>query len=76
MANLLVINSSSAREHSISRVLVEEAVARLTEASPEAVIVRRDLGVEPVPHLAIGSRAFVESQGQRRKLPHETSLTY
>ena len=29
MANLLVINSSAARENSVSRILVEEAVARL-----------------------------------------------
>jgi FMN-dependent NADH-azoreductase len=59
MANLLVINSSSARENSISRILVEETVARLTEASPEAVVVRRDLGVGPVPHLSADRLAGV-----------------
>jgi FMN-dependent NADH-azoreductase len=59
MANLLVINSSSEREGSISRVLVEEAVARLTEANPDAVVVRRDLGASPVPHLAADRLAGV-----------------
>ena len=32
MANILVINSSAAREDSISRILVDEVVTRLTEA--------------------------------------------
>jgi FMN-dependent NADH-azoreductase len=51
MANLFVINSSSARKDFISRVLVEEAVARLTEANSDAVVVRRGLDAAPVPHL-------------------------
>lgn len=51
MKSLLVINSSAAREGSVSRTLVEEAVANLQEQNPFAEIVRRDLGENPVPHL-------------------------
>jgi FMN-dependent NADH-azoreductase len=59
MKSLLVINSSAAREGSVSRTLVEETVARLLEANPFAEIVRRDLGVTPVPHLSIETLAGV-----------------
>lgn len=51
MKSLLVINSSAAREGSVSRTLVEDAVAHLTETNPFADVVRRDLGENPVPHL-------------------------
>ncbi|HET9865556.1 MAG TPA: FMN-dependent NADH-azoreductase [Steroidobacteraceae bacterium] len=51
MKSLLVINSSAAREGSVSRTLVEEAVARLLESNPFAEVVRRDLGANPLPHL-------------------------
>jgi FMN-dependent NADH-azoreductase len=51
MKSLLVINSSAAREGSVSRTLVEDAVAHLTEMNPFAEVVRRDLGENPVPHL-------------------------
>jgi FMN-dependent NADH-azoreductase len=51
MKSVLVINSSAAREGSVSRTLVEETVARLLEANPFADVVRRDLGEHPVPHL-------------------------
>ena len=53
MKSLLVINSSAAREGSVSRTLVEGAVADLLEANPFAKVVRRDLGEEPVPHLTV-----------------------
>jgi FMN-dependent NADH-azoreductase len=53
MKSLLVINSSAAREGSVSRTLVEDAVARLLETHPYAKVVRRDLGTEPVPHLTV-----------------------
>lgn len=59
MKSLLVINSSAAREGSVSRTLVEEAVSRLVESSPYAKVVRRDLGENPVPHLATATLAGV-----------------
>ena len=59
MKSLLVINSSAAREGSVSRTLVEETVARLLEASPMARVVRRDLGEAPIPHLSTATLAGV-----------------
>ena len=55
MNNLLVINSSAAREGSVSRELVEFAVDRLLENAPLAQVVRRDLGANPVPHLDVAT---------------------
>jgi len=59
MKSLLVINSSAAREGSVSRTLVEETVARLLEDNPFAQVVRRDLGEAPVPHLSTATLAGV-----------------
>jgi FMN-dependent NADH-azoreductase len=53
MKSLLVINSSAAREGSVSRELVEFTVDRLLQAAPGTRIVRRDLGANPVPHLVV-----------------------
>ena len=53
MKSLLVINSSAAREGSVSRTLVEETVERLLESNPFAHVVRRDLGEHPMPHLTV-----------------------
>jgi FMN-dependent NADH-azoreductase len=53
--SILVINSSAAREGSVSRELVKFAVDRLIQDAPEAGIVRRDLGASPVPHLDVGT---------------------
>jgi FMN-dependent NADH-azoreductase len=47
VANILVINSSAAREDSISRILVDEMVSRLMEVDADAVVVHRDLGADP-----------------------------
>jgi FMN-dependent NADH-azoreductase len=55
MKSVLVINSSAAREGSVSRILVEEAVARILDANPFATVVRRDLGESPVPHLTVAT---------------------
>lgn len=59
MNNLLVINSSAAREGSVSRELVEFAVDRLLQTHPQLNVVRRDLGANPVPHLSTGTLAGV-----------------
>jgi FMN-dependent NADH-azoreductase len=55
MNSLLVINSSAAREGSVSRELVEFTADRLLQESPQARVVRRDLGVSPVPHLDVAT---------------------
>src|SRR5262249_45895007 len=62
MNSVLVINSSAAREGSVSRTLVEETVARLLEGNPEAQVVRRDLGTSPVPHLTVDTLSGVRGQ--------------
>jgi FMN-dependent NADH-azoreductase len=77
MKSLLVINSSAAREGSVSRLLVEETVARLLEANPYAPVVRRDLGDTPVPHLTVDTLAGVRgvpstlAEKQARQLSDE-----
>jgi FMN-dependent NADH-azoreductase len=55
MKSLLVINSSAAREGSVSRELVEFAVDRLLQDAPQAGVRRRDLGTHPVPHLEVAT---------------------
>jgi FMN-dependent NADH-azoreductase len=55
MKSVLVINSSAAREGSVSRILVEEAIARILDANPFATVMRRDLGESPVPHLTVAT---------------------
>ena len=51
MAQILVLNSSLAGEQSVSKLLVQEAVAQLTAADPAAKVIERDLAAEPIPHL-------------------------
>ena len=51
MSNLLVINSSASAGASVSRLLVESAIAEVLAASPETKVVHRDLDADPVPHL-------------------------
>jgi hypothetical protein len=52
MAEILAMNSSTARNAAFARLLVEQAMARLTQANPEAVTVCRDFGADLVPHPA------------------------
>jgi len=61
MSNILVLNSSVLGHASVSRVLVDEAVARLTRVDPGAAIVHRDVGVAPVPHLTAATVAGVRA---------------
>ncbi len=55
MATVLVLNSSATGEASVSRLLVQEAVARLAAEDPDLRVVTRDLGANPVPHLTLDS---------------------
>lgn len=59
MSHLLVINSSAAGAASVSKQLIDETVARLRAADPALVVVERDLGANPVPHLTIDSTAAI-----------------
>jgi FMN-dependent NADH-azoreductase len=49
---LLHIDSSILGEHSVSRQLSADIVARLKAAHPELIETYRDLGSEPIPHLS------------------------
>ena len=51
MTRILVINSSASGDASVSRILVDEAVQRLVDAHPDAVVTHRDLDATPTPHL-------------------------
>lgn len=61
MSNILVIDSAVSGEASVSRVLVREAVAALTEGAP-ARVVHRDLGRDPIPHLSEATLAGVRGE--------------
>ena len=58
MNTILVIDSAASGEASVSRTLVREAVTALTNGGPARVI-RRDFGVDPVPHLTEATLAGV-----------------
>jgi FMN-dependent NADH-azoreductase len=62
MSNILVLNSSVLGHASVSRVLVEEEVARLTGVDPGATIVHRDLGAAPIPRLTVATVAGVRGE--------------
>lgn len=64
MKTLLVINSSVSGANSVSRILVEHAVAEFAEANPGARIIRRDVGEVPIPHLTAETLAGVRGTPQ------------
>ena len=47
------MNSSTAQDDSLSRLLVEQAMGRLTGADPAVVTVRRDFGADAFPRPAV-----------------------
>lgn len=77
MKTLLVINSSVSGTDSASRALVEHAVVELVKANPGALILRRDVGAAPIPHLTTETLAGVrgtpqtESEQRTRRLSDE-----
>jgi FMN-dependent NADH-azoreductase len=62
MSNLLVLNSSLGGEASVSRLLVEEAVAQLIRRNNGARVIRRDLAGDTIPHLTPQSVAGVRGE--------------
>ena len=69
MTRILVINSSVSGDASASRTLVSDAVQRLVETHPGAVVTERDLDAAPVPHLTSatvsGVRAVAVTEAER-----------
>ena len=55
MTEIPVMNNSTNRDDLFSRLLVEQAMGRLTEADPGAVTVRPDFGADPDPCLVVDS---------------------
>lgn len=50
MTNILVVNSSALGPHSVSKALVDSTVEKLKAAHPDAAVVTRDVGADPIPH--------------------------
>ena len=61
MSIILVIDSAVSGEASVSKALVQEAVAALTADTP-ARVVHRDLGRDPIPHLSEATLAGVRGE--------------
>ena len=55
MSTVLVLNSSASGAASVSRQLVERAVADLRVQDPGLRVVTHDLGAKPIPHLTLES---------------------
>jgi FMN-dependent NADH-azoreductase len=70
MTNILVINSSAAGEASVSSSLINSFVEAARHARPEATVVLRDVGTDPLPHLTPatlgGLRGEPQTEAERR----------
>jgi FMN-dependent NADH-azoreductase len=51
MTNILILDSAATGAASVSRKLTEAAAGALRRRHPGATIARRDIGVDPIPHL-------------------------
>jgi len=56
MSNILVLRNSVSGAGSVSNALIDEALAALRAADPQAAVVNRDLAATPVPHLGASGR--------------------
>jgi FMN-dependent NADH-azoreductase len=78
MKTILVIESSAGGNESVSRLLVQDAITALLAAYPDSQVIRRDLGREPVPHLAesnlAGLRGDAATAEQRAARARSDSL--
>src|SRR5262245_21556339 len=59
MSTVLVLNSSALGTASVSKQLTEAAVARLRVQNPNLIVVTRDLGETPIPHLTLDSATVI-----------------
>jgi FMN-dependent NADH-azoreductase len=60
--NILIVSSSANGERSVSDALVARYVEAVRETDPEARIVRRDVGAEPLPHLTQATVAAIKGE--------------
>jgi FMN-dependent NADH-azoreductase len=62
MNKILIVTSSANGAASVSNQLAEAHAAQLAAAYPEARIVRRDVGADPVPHLTHATVAAIKGE--------------
>ena len=62
MNKILIVTSSANGAASVSNQLAEAHAAQLAAAYPEASIVRRDVGADPVPHLVHATVAAIKGE--------------
>jgi FMN-dependent NADH-azoreductase len=60
MSKVLVLNSSVLGDASASKVLVQQALARLRDEHPSLSVIERDIGASPIPHLTGASVAAIK----------------
>jgi FMN-dependent NADH-azoreductase len=77
MTTILVVTSSALGEASVSSGLVRNTITELRRKHPDAQLVLRDLGADPVPHLTIDAATAMRAepanlaQEEARKLSDE-----
>ena len=78
MKNILIVTSSALGSNSASTRIADEYEIVLRRAHPEAVIVRRDVGGEPLPHLTAATvgaiRGASATDAERRTLALSDAL--
>jgi len=79
MSSVLVLTSSALGDDSVSNQLVNHAVEQIVRESEAATVVRRNLGLDPVPHLVFDSTAAVrggstDNDAQKEALALSDSL--
>ena len=76
--NILIVNSSAQGEASVSRRLAAHFAKEVAGAQPDATIVSRDVGRDPLPHLGedtvAGIRAEAKSDAERETLAISDAL--
>jgi FMN-dependent NADH-azoreductase len=72
MSTVLVLNSSATGDASVSRVVVNDAVARLQAHDPDLVVLHRNIGENPIPHLS--PDAAVALQGRQPTKEHQANV--
>ena len=70
MDSILIVTSSAQGEASVSNRLAARYEQLLRQANPDASVVRRDVGADPIPHLTEGTvkaiRGVPETEAERR----------
>ena len=78
MQNILIVTSSALGQSSVSGRIADEYEALLRRVRPDAAVVRRDVGGEPIPHLTadtVGAlRGAADSDAARRTLELSDAL--